>query len=253
MKMTSRCSKLSWLCVVAASVASAAAWAGGGGKPYYQSYSYYGRASADLVVRPDVILINFTLKKTSDDPEAGLSAIQSFVDDLKKRYRSASEHAEILTHNLSVHTSMEKQSQNLQDVVVSGAIELPLAPEWDYWKRAHLLVSLVQIAKSVAAEQKNARKTILAEIAQPTALLRNPELLRGELVSLWLERVRGFGKAAQSQAAPLEFLHCDPPGKVDQHHISLEEVGLSLPLNCRLDSPKGAATVATPNAAQPAF
>jgi len=39
-------------------------------------------------------------------------------------------------------------------------------------------------------------------------------------------------------AAPLEILHCDPPQKVTQQHISLEEVGLSLSLNCRLDFPK---------------
>jgi hypothetical protein len=214
--------------------------AGAGAKNYYQSYSYYGRSSADLVVRPDVILINFTLKRLTDDPEAGLSAIiQAYVNELKKRYQAASENAEIETHNLSVRAAPEKQNANLQEVLVSGAIELPLSPDWDYWKRAHLLVSLVQIAKTVATQQKDAKKAILAQIAEPTALLKNPEAFRAELIRLWLEQVRSFSKAAQSQTAPLEILQCDPPRKVSQQHISLEEVGLSLALSCRLDYPKG--------------
>ena len=235
-----------WLWVESAVVAMAMAMAvpaqamaGAGAKNYYQSYSYYGRSSADLVVRPDVILINFTLKKLTDDPEAGLSAIQAYVDELKKRYQAASENAEIETHNLSVRAAPEKQNANLQEVLVSGAIELPLSAEWDYWKRAHLLVSLVQIAKTVATQQKDAKKAILAQIAEPTALLKNPEAFRAELIRLWLEQVRTFSKAAQSQAAPLEILQCEPPRKVNQQHISLEEVGLSLALSCRLDFPKG--------------
>jgi hypothetical protein len=55
-----------WLWVESAVVAMAMAMAvpaqamaGAGAKNYYQSYSYYGTSSADLVVRPDVILINF--------------------------------------------------------------------------------------------------------------------------------------------------------------------------------------------------
>ena len=231
-----------WLLAAIGLVAMAgpsAAMAGGWAKNHYQSYSYYGRSSADLVVRPDVILINFTLKKLTDDPEAGLGAIQAYVEELKKRYRAASESAEIETNNLSVRAAPEKQNPNLQEVLVSGAIELPLLPELDYWKRAHLLVSLVQIAKTVATQQKDAKKAILAQIAEPTALLKNPEAFRPELIRLWLEQVRSFSKAAQSPAAPLEILQCDPPRKVSQQHISLEEVGLSLSLNCRLDIAKG--------------
>ena len=226
-------------CLVGLSAMAVPAVAGAGApRNYYQSYSYYGRSSADLVVRPDVILINFTLRKTTEDPEAGLGAIQLFVDELKKRYQAASENAEIQVHNLTVQAVPEKQNANLQSVVVSGAIELPLVPEWDYWKRAHLLVSLVQIAKSVAAQQKDAKKAILAQIAEPTALLKNPEAFRAELIKLWLEQTRTFAKAAQSTAAPLEILQCEPPRKVNQQHVSLEEVGLSLPLNCRLDIAK---------------
>jgi hypothetical protein len=225
------------LLVVGAMVGGAKA-GGGPSRNYYQSYSYYGRSSADLVVRPDVIVVNFTLRKLTDDPEAGLSAIQSFVDELKRRYQAASESAEISTHNLTVQAAPEKQNPNLQSVVVSGAIELPLLADWDYWKRAHLLVSLVQVAKAVATQQKDPKKTIQAQIAEPTALLKNPEAFRSELTKLWLEQARGFAKAVQSQSAPLEILQCEPPHKVSQQHISLEEVGLSLPFSCRLDIAK---------------
>jgi hypothetical protein len=202
---------------------------------FYQSYSYYGRSSADMVVRPDVILVNFTLTKTTEEPEAGLEAIQSFVEDLKKRYQAASETAEIQARDMTVRPTPEKHNPNLQTVVVSGAIELPLAPEWDYWKRAHLLMTLVQLAKAVAAEQKDAKKAILAQIAQPTALFKNPELFRSELIKRWIEHVRSFSVPAQTQAAPLELQQCEPPGNVTQQHISLEEVALILHLSCRLD------------------
>jgi hypothetical protein len=206
----------------------------------YQSYSYFGRSSADLVVRPDVILVDFTLTKTTDDPVAGLGAIQTYVDELKKRYQSASSaNAEIRVRNLSVRPATEKPDSPLQTIAVSGAIELPLAAEWDYWKRARLLVSIVQLAKAVAAEQKDARKAILATIGAPTALVKDPDAYRTELIVIWTYHVRTFSARAESGAAPLEVQQCDPPGKVNQQPVSLEEVALVLPINCRLDVAKG--------------
>jgi hypothetical protein len=215
------------------------AGADSGGRAYH-SYSYYGRSTADLVVRPDVILVDFTLTKTTDDPAAGLGAIQTYVDELKKRYQSAAaSSAEIHVRNLSVRPATERPESPLQTIAVSGAIELPLAADWDYWKRARLLVSIVQVAKAVAAEQKDARKAILASIGNPTALLKDPEAYRTELIVRWTHHVASFSSRAETAAASLVVQQCDPPGKVDQQPVSLEEVALVLPINCRLDIQKG--------------
>jgi hypothetical protein len=231
------------LLVSAALLATTPALTALGGEPRgsgYRSYSYYGRSSADLVVRPDVILVDFTLTKTSDDPAAGLGAVQAYVEELKKRYQSAaSASAEIHVRNLSVRPATEKPDSPLQTIAVSGAIELPLAADWDYWKRARLLVSIVQLAKAVASEQKDARKAILATIGAPTALVKDPEAFRTELIVIWTYQVRSFSTRAESGAAPLEVQQCEPPSKVNQQPVSLEEVALVLPINCRLDVAKG--------------
>jgi hypothetical protein len=178
----------------------------------------------------------------ADVLEKGLVRAELEVDDLihiaAKRYQAASESAEIQTHNSTVQPAPEKSNANLQSVAVAGPIGLPLLADWDYGQRAHLLVSLAQVAKTVTTHQKDAKKTIPAQIAEPTALLKNPEAFRADLTKLWLDQARAFVKAAQSLSAPPDILQCEPPRKVSQQHISLEEVGLSLPLSCRLDVAK---------------
>jgi hypothetical protein len=227
------------LVAIAASVTHAAS-ADDRGRGYYQSYSYFGRSTADLVVRPDVILVDFTLTKATEDPAAGLGAIQTYVEELRKRYQSAAAaSAEIHVRNLSVRPATEKPESALQTIAVSGAIELPLAADWDYWKRARLLVSIIQVAKVVAGEQKDARKAILASIGNPTALVKDPEAYRTELIVRWTHHVRSFSSRAETAAAPLEVQQCDPPGRVNQQPVSLEEVALVLPINCHLDVAKG--------------
>ena len=224
-------------------LAALAATAHAGGSEYkmrsgYQSYSYYGRSDADMVVRPDVLTISFDLKKTSDDPEAALAAVQAIAEELTKRYQGVSPDAAVHMNNLTIEPAGEKQKPDMRNVTVEGSIELPLGAEVDYWKRAHLLTQLVQVSKSVVDEQKDAKKSVLAHVGRPQALVRNPEAFRGELIKLWIDHVRSFSSAAQSVAAPLEVMQCDPPTRVQQHTISLEEVGVSLHLNCRLDVPR---------------
>lgn len=204
----------------------------------YQSYSYFGRSNADMVVRPDVMTITFDLRKTSDDPAAALDAVQAVATELARRFQTVSPDATVEMHNLTIDSAAEaqkKETANLRSVVVEGSVELPLAAEMDYWKRARLLTQLVAVSKTVVDEQKDAKKAVLAHIGKPNALLRNPESFRADLIKSWIDHVRSFSGAAQSAAAPLEILSCDPPAQVQQHTISLEEVGLSLHINCRID------------------
>jgi hypothetical protein len=210
------------------------------GKPraYYQSYAYYGRSSADLVVRPDVLVVTFSLSKTADDPVAALAAVHAFVDDLGRRYRAVCDTASIELRTLSVSPAQDKVGAG-HSVVVAGAVELPLAADWDYWRRAQVFINAAQLAQTVSVEQKDARKSLLASIGTPVALLKNPEALRGEILKAWIDSARSFSAQAQSKAAPLDLDQCDPPGRVTQQQLSFEEVALTLQPHCRLDVVKG--------------
>lgn len=217
--------------------AAAGSLSGGMGKAqhYYQAYSYYGRSSADLVVRPDVLTVNFSISKIADNPSAGLAAIRALVDDLGRRYRAVSDTASVELRSLSVSQTQDKPGPGQHTVVVSGAVELPLGADWDYWRRAQVLMNAVQLAQAVAAEQKDARKALLASLSTPVALLKNPEAFRGEIIKAWIDNARSFAAQAQSKTAPLDLVQCDPPGHVTQQQLSLEEVALTLQPRCRLD------------------
>ena len=68
------------------------------------------------------------------------------------------------------------------------------------------------------------------------ATLRDAESKRAELTALWLKHTREFADAVQSKQAPLHVVDCGPAPRVVLTPISLEEVGLSLQVNCRLDA-----------------
>jgi hypothetical protein len=65
--------------------------------------------------------------------------------------------------------------------------------------------------------------------------VRNVETYRPELLKRWVERTRAFAKAAESEKAPLNVVSCDPPQAIAQTLISIEQVGLALAVQCRVD------------------
>ncbi|HEX8438830.1 hypothetical protein, partial [Archangium sp.] len=71
------------------------------------------------------------------------------------------------------------------------------------------------------------------------ALVSKPEAHREELLRRFVARVRELATAAGSPEAPLRAVDCSVPGPVEQSPVSLEEVGLSLNVACRLDVVRG--------------
>ena len=69
----------------------------------------------------------------------------------------------------------------------------------------------------------------------PRTRVHDAESFRGPLLKLWAKRARDLAAEAQSAAAPLQITDCQSPGRVEQRPVSLEEVGLNLSVNCRLD------------------
>jgi hypothetical protein len=125
-------------------------------------------------------------------------------------------------------------------VVVDGSIDVRLAPELDYWKRGRLLAAVAKVTGAIEASFKEARDEETkrergARFNEPAVTVKDLETHRAKLAEQWVKRARAFGDAAQTATAPLNLVDCAVPAQIEQRVISLEEVGLSLPMTCRLD------------------
>jgi hypothetical protein len=118
-------------------------------------------------------------------------------------------------------------------VVVTGAIEVDLPGEWDFWSRSQLFITLDEVTAAIADAAKNPASTVRFD--NLTAALKNPELYRPLLIERWVAQARGFSTQAQTKDAPLALVNCTPPGPVTQVPISVEEARLQLAVNCRID------------------
>ncbi len=186
-------------------------------------------APAELVARPDLLRFNLTLEAPVEAP---LSALRAAAEELGKRLGAATgNRAKVKWRGLTA-TAPEEQNPALV-LAVDGAAEVTLPAEQDAWARL-TLVAAVDRALS-EARAKGLSGQVKFNHTPPEAVLKNPEAHRGELLAQWLKRSRELAEAAQSQKAPLVFTHCEPAPRVSVTPISLEEVGLSLPLSCGLE------------------
>jgi hypothetical protein len=203
---------------------------------------------ADLVIRPDVLVLGFALKETDADPQRALAAAHAAANDLAHRLGEATAGAAAIKMcGAAFHpagTGKSDEEPAATSAVVDGEIEVRLAPDLDYWARSRLVAAITQLTREVTAAAgaaKDGRRG--ASFEAPSARVKDPEAHRAALTDRWLRRARSFAEAAQAAQAPLLLLDCAPPGAIDQRAISLEEVGLSLSVACRLDAlpgrPKG--------------
>jgi hypothetical protein len=196
---------------------------------------------ADLVVRPDVLVLGFALKETNADPQRALAAAQAAADDLGRRFKEATAGASTVkmcgASFAPFSTGKADTEAEATAAVVDGAIEVRLAPELDFWARSRLVAAVTQVTREVSAAahaEKDGRRG--ASFEQPRAEVKEPEAYRAQLTERWLRRARSFAEAAQAASAPLSLVDCAPPGAIEQRPISLVEVGLSLAVACRLDA-----------------
>ncbi|WP_437591992.1 hypothetical protein [Sorangium sp. So ce1000] len=196
---------------------------------------------ADLVVRPDVLVLGFALQQTDADPQSALTAAQTAVEDLGRQLKEATAGASTVkmlgASFTTVFTDKAESDGDAISAVVDGVIEVRLAPELDFWARSRLAAAVTQVRREVSAAvnaAKDGRRG--ATFGQPRAEVKEPEGHRAQLTEQWLRRARSFAEAAQAASAPLVLVDCAPPGAIEQRPISLIEVGLSLSVACRLDA-----------------
>lgn len=203
-----------------------------------------GGVRADLVLRPDALEMGFALRETDADPQRALAAAQAAVEELRRRMDQATGSGAGV-RMCGAQVSPIQRGKAADDeaaeyaVTVDGTVEVPLAASLDYWARARLVMAIRQHTDALhaaAAAAPDGRRG--ASFEAPRPVIKDPEAHRGALTDRWLKRARAFADAAQAGAAPLHLLDCAPPGEIQQQVISLEEIGLSLAIECKLDTPE---------------
>lgn len=201
-------------------------------------------ARGDLIVKPDLVCVPFVLRTEVLDSKAGLDLLEQASKSVSKRFDSATSGAArtkmlgATVHGIS-HTKLSSSDGKPTFVVtVDGLIEMPIAADADYWARARLVASLVSASKAkepLVAVAGEGQPDIDVAFGAPELKVRDPESHRAELIKRWVERARGFASAAESQAAPLSIVNCEPPATINVTPISVEQVALSLSVQCRID------------------
>lgn len=204
----------------------------------------------ELVVRPDAITMVFAVKDTQSDPAKATASLEKFAASILARFQEATGGAASMkmcgasVSPVASGSSKADTGERVEYAVLAdGSIEIKLAPEQDYWARSRLLGAITQAAREIVVPpKKEGDKEKSAEPARPQVHFNEPQVIvkdveahRAKLVERWVKRTREFGDAVQAAAAPLYMVDCAPPAPIEQRPISLEEVGLSLPVTCRVD------------------
>ncbi|MFO0759754.1 MAG: hypothetical protein U0359_24920 [Byssovorax sp.] len=199
-------------------------------------------AHGDLIVKPDLACVSFVLRTEVLDAKAGLDLLQRASSAIAKRFEMATAGAARTKMLGAVVNGVSHSKLSSTDgkptfvVTADGSIEASMDKEADYWARARLVAALVTAAseKEVAAEK--GQPEIETAFGSPELKLRDPEAFRAELEKRWIARARAFASAAESQAAPLAIVNCEPPPVITVTPISVEQIALSLPVSCRIDA-----------------
>ncbi|HRI66377.1 MAG TPA: hypothetical protein PK156_19145 [Polyangium sp.] len=197
----------------------------------------------ELVVRPDLVCVPFVLRLEGADAKTVLATLEKATQAVHERFGAAT-NGQAATTMLGANVAPEHSGKAKSDeppkfvVTVDGSVEVPIAADANYWTRARLLASLVQAStevKPLVPRAPEDQPQLDTAFGAPELKVKNPEVHRPELIKRWVERTRAFAKAAESDKAPLNLLNCEPPQAISQTPISLEQVGLSLPVQCRVD------------------
>lgn len=197
--------------------------------------------SAGVVVRPDLVCVPFAVHVLDGDADKAVAAAHATVDEIVGHLRAASGGAGVVKmRGIAVVPVSSAKKAGADDVksyalVADGSFEVPMPPGLDFWGRSRLVSALVAASrKDVDAHLEGPAKV---SFETPQMRVIDPEVHRGALTKQWIERARAFAEAAQGPSqGPLALVDCQAPGDIGQHHVSTEEVALTLSIACRLDA-----------------
>lgn len=189
-----------------------------------------------LKVRPDGLMLSFSFRQETESLEQAVPKLKAAVERYVRAAAEASK-AEVVVKMRGVGLESGKRMGGT-DALAHGVLEVSLPESLDFWGRSALVATLVRVGSQEEAAAEKENTGLRAAFGFPVAQLRDPERHRAELMTRWVERTRGFISQAQSERAPLQLTGCSPPGAVKQETVSVDEVVLSLPVDCRLEAVK---------------
>jgi len=187
-----------------------------------------------MKMRPDVLVMAFIFRQEGEGMGPAVPKLKAAVDRWVRTTAEASK-AEVSVRMRGFYQESGKRMGGTQ-VVVHGLLDVAMPESLDFWGRAALVATLVEVANKEDAALEKANTGLHASFSLPAAYMRDPEAHRAGLMKRWVERARGFISQAQSEQAPLQLAGCEPPGAVKQQPVSVDEVVLSLAVGCRLDA-----------------
>lgn len=211
---------------------------------YSGSYSGFHEpppARAELVVRPDVVRVSVSVSlELNEGVEHALPQLQRACEQLHRRFQDAlGTGVTFRPRNVRFDRAALKRLAMPEDAAthaaVDGVFEVPLPSELDFWARTARVGTLARLCHGAQSDSRQSKKLPHVGFGTPEALVAQPEAHRAELLRRFAARVRELASAVGSPEAPLHVVDCSAPGPVEQSPVSLEEVGLSLPVHCRLD------------------
>ncbi|QRN98411.1 hypothetical protein JRI60_04960 [Archangium violaceum] len=200
---------------------------------------------AELVVRPDVLRISFSISLEVGGIEQGLPLLQRTSEQLQRRVRDAlGTEVTLKLRDVRFNRSAPKklslpEDENRAFIAVDGSLSVPLPAELDFWARGTRVGTLVRVCHEVERDSREEKKRPRFQFGSMEALVAQPEAHRAELLRRFVARARELATAAGSPEAPLQVVDCSLPGPVEQSPVSLEEVGLTLNVPCRLGVVRG--------------
>ncbi len=196
---------------------------------------------AELIVRPDVLRVSFSVSLEADGLEQNLPPLQRACEQLLRRVRevTGAEVSLALRDTRFSRPVSRKLSLPEDDdrtfIAVNGQMTLVLPAELDFWARSSRAGTLTRACHELERDSREVKRSPRFEFSPVQALVAQPESHRVELLRRFVSRVRELTATVGSAEAPLHVVDCSPPGPVEQTPLSLEEVALALPILCRLD------------------
>lgn len=215
---------------------------------YSGSYSGFHEpppTRAELVVRPDLLRISFSVSlELNESVDQTLTQLQRACEQLHRRMQDAlGSGVRFRPREVRFERSgLKKLAMPDEDAThasVDGLFEVPLPLELEFWARTSRVGTLARLCSAAQGDSRQSKKLPRFSFGNYEALVAQPEAHRAELLRRFAERMRELATTVGSPEAPLHVVDCSAPGPVEQSPVSLEEVGLSLPVHCRLNVVRG--------------
>lgn len=208
--------------------------------------------AASIVVRPDVLDVDFAVSAVVDDAGLGARIVNDATKALEARFaevapkgalqiRMRATNIEPAPHAPGKIVARKDTKRDAHDarapapvsVTVEGRVFVALAPAQDYWERTHLVARLTALVDQLAANANADPPRFAIVFGRIEPHVRAPEAARAELAQRWATQRKQAAREVQAGDAALAREVCAPAAQVVERVASLEEIELTLPIECR--------------------